>query len=245
MLRKICRAISRRLRNVDRIISLSRDNHIPTSQFIDIMFSYSFMPLINKPTRITTTSATLIDNIFTNSFNVSTTKNGILCTDISDHLLIFSISSDNKLTKCEKDVYKRVFNQHNEDCFKNLLSSFDFALNNGDSQAAFSIFDKPYHDANNTSFPFMKITRRYTNRKPWLSDSLIKSIKVKNKLYSMFRRRPTEENEKMYKEERNHIQNRLNQCKSSMKNTWKIIKEIINKKEFHKYQHLSVLITLM
>ena len=224
---------------------LSSDNHIPTSQFIDIMFSYSFMPLINKPTRITTTSATLIDNIFTNSFNVSTTKKGILCTDISDHMPIFSISSDIKLTKCEKDdVYKRVFNQHNKDCFKNLLSSLDFAslLNNGDSQTAFSIFHKAYHDAYNTSFPLMKITRRYTNRKPWLSDSLIKSIKVKNKLYSMFRRRPTEENEKMYKgyknklnhilrkEERNHIQNRLNQCKSSMKNTWQIIKEIINKK---------------
>ena len=43
--------------------------HIPTSDFVELMFSYSFFPLINKPTRLTETSATLIDNIFCNSID--------------------------------------------------------------------------------------------------------------------------------------------------------------------------------
>ena len=43
-----------------------------------------FYPLINKPTRITDSSATLIDNIFTNVHNTET-KSGIWITDISDH----------------------------------------------------------------------------------------------------------------------------------------------------------------
>ncbi len=37
-----------------------------TQNFIDTIFSHSFIPLIDKPTRISKTSATLIDNIFTN-----------------------------------------------------------------------------------------------------------------------------------------------------------------------------------
>ena len=54
-----------------------------------MMYSYGMFPLITKSTRITTDSATLIDNIFTNNcFQVH--QNGILCTYISDHLPIFS-----------------------------------------------------------------------------------------------------------------------------------------------------------
>ena len=66
---------------------LNEDVHTPTNEFIDLMTSYSFYPSITKPTRITTKSATLIDNIFTNSHTKQTA--GILVTDISDHLPIF------------------------------------------------------------------------------------------------------------------------------------------------------------
>ena len=44
-----------------------------------------------KPTRITKTTATLIDNIFTND-NEGTHVNGILFNDLSDHLPVFTIS---------------------------------------------------------------------------------------------------------------------------------------------------------
>ena len=45
---------------------LNEDIHIPTSDFITFS-SYSLYPSITKPTRITTKSAILINNIFTNS----------------------------------------------------------------------------------------------------------------------------------------------------------------------------------
>ena len=47
---------------------LNHDNHSPTSEFLDIMYSYSMFPLITKPTRVTKDTATLIDHIFTNNF---------------------------------------------------------------------------------------------------------------------------------------------------------------------------------
>ena len=46
---------------------LNSDNHDLTAQFVDIMTSNAFLPLTTRPTRITATSATLIDNIFTNN----------------------------------------------------------------------------------------------------------------------------------------------------------------------------------
>lgn len=56
------------------------------------MFSSSFYPLISKPTRITKTSATLIDNIFVNDITQNF-KCGLLFTDISDHLPEFQITN--------------------------------------------------------------------------------------------------------------------------------------------------------
>lgn len=58
---------------------------------LNCMFSSSFYPLISKPTRITSRSATLIDNIFVNS-PIDNFTSGLLSTDLSDHLPIFQIT---------------------------------------------------------------------------------------------------------------------------------------------------------
>ena len=71
--------------------------HIPTSDFVELMFSYSFSPLINKPTRLAETSATLINNIFCNSSDKSKCFNGIINTDVSDHFPIFTITKSEKI----------------------------------------------------------------------------------------------------------------------------------------------------
>ena len=44
---------------------LQYNHHTPTQEFIDTLFSFAFIPLISHPTRLTSYSATLIDNIFT------------------------------------------------------------------------------------------------------------------------------------------------------------------------------------
>ena len=45
---------------------LKYDKHAPTNEFLDSLFSHMFLPHIVQPTRISTTSKTLIDNIFSN-----------------------------------------------------------------------------------------------------------------------------------------------------------------------------------
>ena len=62
--------------------------------FLLSLQSYSFLPLIDKPTRIHSTSATLIDNILIN--NVSDLQlSGNIISDISDHFSQFCIMVTN------------------------------------------------------------------------------------------------------------------------------------------------------
>ena len=48
---------------------LNYGRHKETSEFVDLIHSYSAISLINKPTRLASQNATLIDNICTNCYN--------------------------------------------------------------------------------------------------------------------------------------------------------------------------------
>ena len=71
-------------------INLLGDMATNSQVFVDIITSHSSLPLINKPSRITENSATVID--ITCIYNVLSPPNaGIILSDISDHLTVFSI----------------------------------------------------------------------------------------------------------------------------------------------------------
>ena len=59
-----------------------------TSEYLDMLVTLGFMPIITKPTRITDHTATLIDHIYTNTPE-KLMKSGLCLADISDHLPIF------------------------------------------------------------------------------------------------------------------------------------------------------------
>ena len=56
---------------------------------INLMNSFGLHNVINKPSRVTSSSETCIDTIFTNSTSM---KSGLIMDDISDHLPILCIS---------------------------------------------------------------------------------------------------------------------------------------------------------
>ena len=64
---------------------LFQDSHIFTDDFVDIMYDYSFYPIINKPTRITQSSSTCIDHIWTNIHDKSSSS-AIITHKIADQL---------------------------------------------------------------------------------------------------------------------------------------------------------------
>ena len=62
------------------------------------MKSNEFMPQILLPTRLTSRSKTLTDNIFVNHYNATTTS-GNLTSTVSDHLPQFLVNHNDKRTK--------------------------------------------------------------------------------------------------------------------------------------------------
>ena len=69
---------------------LNYNEHNQTNEFSDSLASKSFIPLILQPTRITSHSNTLIDNIFSNVIDPDIISGNLTAT-ISDHLPQFAI----------------------------------------------------------------------------------------------------------------------------------------------------------
>ena len=72
------------------------------------MYSRMFFPLITRPTRITSNTATLIDNIFTNNLN-NLSVSGLMFCDISDHLPIFTMLVDQNMNLRVRSIGKSGF----------------------------------------------------------------------------------------------------------------------------------------
>ena len=227
---------------------LNADNHLPTSEFVDMMYSYGLLPLINKPTRVSNKgSCTLIDNIFCNEFyNKSEFLNGIFYSDISDHFPVFSILiNTNYKSNTEQENMKRLYNDCNMQAFSRMISSIDwnFVLLCNNAIESFSAFYDKFVDCYNQCFPLKKFKVKYKNRKPWLSIGLKESIKIKNKLYIQSVKNPIKSNIQHYKTYRNKLNSLLRKCerihydellrqnKNNLAKSWKLIKEIINRKK--------------
>ena len=74
-----------------------------TGNFLDTMFSQSFLPYITTPTRITRNTNTLIDNIYYNK-PLNNIISGNLSSIISDHLIQFLIEPLDFLEKSSKMI---------------------------------------------------------------------------------------------------------------------------------------------
>ena len=223
---------------------LKHDMHKPTSDFLDHMYSQSFFPLINRPTRVTENTATLIDNIFTNNYDSKNkVLSGIYPTTISDHYMIWHISQVQEYPKPPAFMLKRKFNEESKNMFLQKLQAVDWEsiLSNMDTQDAFSKFHDIYKNIFESSFPCIKVNFQYNNRKPWLIKGLRNSIKEKNKLYVKSLKCPTLANERKYKDykkalnkalkkaEKSHIQDLLIASKNNLGKSWKVIKSVLNK----------------
>ena len=70
--------------NINLLINSNRN----TKTYTDLFTIYGYYPFINKPTRVSTHSATVIDHIWCNNTDM-VTGGGILLCDISDHFATF------------------------------------------------------------------------------------------------------------------------------------------------------------
>ena len=172
--------------------------------YLNLIFARNFIPLINKPTRISKHNTTIIDHILTNTFINENYSSGVIKTDISDHFpVFFAIENDDVLrTKKSVFVFKRDINELRLREFNESLLRVKWTnvLENTDANAAYNQFLETFLSHYNTFFPKKKIKIKTKNlASPWITRGIVKSSKRKQKLYEKFLKRRTNRNEENYK----------------------------------------------
>ncbi|XP_065639571.1 uncharacterized protein LOC136072316 [Hydra vulgaris] len=218
--------------------------------FFDEMLQYYIFPIINKPTRVTPTSITAVDNILTNSIFDTSLKAGIIKTDISDHFpVFFSLTQDIKsINSCKIKIYKRKINKFAIQQFKDSLSAEQWdkvyqECNLGNTNSAYNYFEKIFLKNYNMHFPIKeKLIKEKYLKCPWITKGIKKSSKKKQKLYIKYLKNRSEANLNVYKQyknlfekikknsKKNFYSNKIKNSNGNIKKTWDIIKEIIGTK---------------
>ena len=163
--------------------------HKPTRSFMEMLYEINMIPTITKPTRITTSSATLIDNILLNVELCANTISGIIEDNISDHLPCFNIIEGLSMArKSQIEITSRDVRPKQLEALKRKLNDNQALLlpqhgTNTDTQ--FDEFhDKLLQEINH----FLPIrTRRIkptaVRQEEWVSSGLLISIRKCKKLY--------------------------------------------------------------
>ena len=228
---------------------------LSTQQFKNIFSSNYCFPFINKPTRVTDHSASLIDNIYSN-IPSQNCFSGILKTSISDHYGIFCIDNDCNLNNDKAQIVKRSFTLKNIANFKNCLQNvtWDFVYLSDDIESAYQRFQGVLDQLLNTNFKKQTYTMNYKNRHPWMTGALRAQIKQKNKLHSLAISSRDDKIMDDYKETKKNLQsalrnseityfsNQLDIHRNDMGKSWKVLRNILGKDHNKRKKHHSFFI---
>ena len=213
--------------------------------FFDLLYSYSFYSIIESPTRITSSSASLIDNIFTNYGKHM--SSGILISDISDHLPIFTILTSSYMQDdhdAQNSFKKRYINESNLQLFSSKLYESDWNIYDyNDVNKTYGNFMRIFMKLYDECFPIKSVYKRTCKRKQWITRDLLKLCHKRSKLYKEYLKNPSKAREKRYKEFRNFVTaklrhakrefyyNKFNDVKNNSKCTWNLINMLLKKND--------------
>ena len=148
--------------------------HSPTLDFLNNLYSNYFYPIITVPTRVTEKSATLIDNILTNSGD-KVLSSGTLCVDISDHFPVFQISLEEGKKEKQfpgKTIYRK-FSEKSITTFKKLIDglSWENVYIQTDVNCAYQAFIESFNSIFDKCFPL--VTAQKARKQDFLSLGLL------------------------------------------------------------------------
>ena len=223
---------------------LKSEKHQPTNDFIQSNLDFGLIPTVTRPTRITNTSATLIDNIMVSQNLCGSYTSNILINDTSDHLPVICVL--NSLTSMKKEslvVKSRDTRLRNLVTLKKQVTNYDWTsllTDKSPSKNMESVHDQLLSIIDHcTPYCEHKINHKQIRKEPWLTASIKISIDKNKKLYAKMLRggiakdKYTRYNNTLRKAIRyakTHFY--LNMCqeyKSQTRKLWKIINEIAGK----------------
>lgn len=234
--------------NIDLLKSNVNDK---INDFLNASLLYDLQPSITRPTRVTETSATLIDNIFINSFCMLSSAS-ILLDDISDHLpTLINITQNKPVTKLVVNMFeRRVYSVKNLEKLETILMATNWQTltsrcrTSDETDSLYNEFTDIFLDALDTSCTHKKLPKNAACKvtsKPWLTPSLIADCKRKSKLLKNFKRYDSVVSKSKYKAFSAKLKIRLRKAEMDFyltefkdashdtRRTWKILNSITNK----------------
>ena len=226
---------------------LKINEHKYTSDLFDMHISHGFLPTITRPTRITHTSQTLIDNIYTNITPNNNFTSGIILTQLSDHLPVFmfigpQIKSKQKKIQLTLRKIKDAQLRQIKDSLK--LNDWSDLYNLKDVNEAYTYFVNTLKSVIDNIAPEKQITITKSRliREPWVTTGLLKSSSTLDKLYkrSMNKHRdhPFYAKFKKYRNTYNCLKRTMKQkyyhdlltkYKRDCRKTWGVLKSLVAK----------------
>ena len=230
---------------------LNHDQDNLTSEFINLITTGSLLPTITKPTRVTSRSKTLIDNIFINDTSDNLVS-GNITTSISDHMAQFLLKTTTYPAMPKKSplVYKRNYKNFSKEHF--LLDILEvnwdahlFSQHN-DVNDAIQKFCDIINTLLDRHAPLKRVPRKnQANKlKPWITMGLITSINKKHFLYkkliitkdhilreillNSFKNYRNLLTSLVRKSKTNYFKQYFEENKKNLKSVWNGIKSIIN-----------------
>ena len=229
---------------------LKYDNNNLINNFVNMFYNHCMFPSIDRPTRITYNSATLLDNIFTNVIDHKI-KSGIFVAGITDHFPIYQITSSISTSNCRAypNYYKsRLINEKTIHDFHNQLCTinWDFVTEINCPNTSYNLFLDKFTEIYNSNFPVKtkkstKSRRSRIPQKPWITHAILKSMRRKEKLYKKTISHPTTVNKTLYSRYRNKLTTliraakkkfyaeKLEHHKHNSKQTWKVLNDILGR----------------
>ena len=206
--------------------------------------------IINLPTRVTSSSATVLDHIITNE-NRHEIIPSVIDYDITDHYPVMAIINRNVTSYPSQPIFIRSFNKFNSSNFINdlqlRLDNFFPQMNTITKNNINDVFDEFYSLITKTisnHAPLKKLSRKQKRLKsnPWMTKGLITPIKKKQKMHKTHFVQGTSVNKLYYKKYSNiltrlkdlakrfYSHHKLNECKDSSAQTWKILRSLLPSK---------------
>ena len=228
---------------------INYQHHNDTETLYNIFTSSGYQPAVTKPTRITTTSSTLIDHIWTN-YNIEqqTTETHILVTDVTDHLPALYIDRGSKPQAGFTHIKYNQINDRNIESFiqeladneRNLLDIVGNKSNTAVSN--YNNYMTEFTRLYNKHFPIRtKKVHNKTLSKPWITPQIQRMIKKKNRLYdkklktgkdthmAKYRLAKKETEKAIKSSKAEYYKDKLYNRSKTTKQRWDTIRELINR----------------
>ena len=166
---------------------LKCNEHQPSSLYLDIMITNGFIPKITVPTRVTHSSATLIDHMFIKDTHGKNYFAGTLKSAMTDHYMNFLFIDIPEQTKTDKFISYRPYSPSNIAKLNSELQKIDFksVYDQADPDSAYEHLINTYQNTLDEIIPVktVKFDKYKHKLNPWTTPEILKSMKERDRLY--------------------------------------------------------------